>query len=147
MDQKATNDGTLKTYRAWQRYILKAKPKLTKGCTAQTLKLYCLAMAFHGRNGIGCYTSDAVIADEMCMYDARSVRPYRHEALRLGWFVWTGKTIGRSQVLDIAIPADEVGIDTNLSVPTTPVGNDEPKCNCIGCWQGTGCIMDDEPVD
>jgi hypothetical protein len=27
--------------------------------------------------------------------------------LRLGWFVWTGKKVGRSQVLDIAIPADD----------------------------------------
>jgi hypothetical protein len=73
MDQKATNGGTLKAYRAWQRYVLKAKPKLTKGCTKPTLKLYCLAMAFHGRNGIGCYASDAAIADEMCMYDASAV--------------------------------------------------------------------------
>jgi hypothetical protein len=132
MDQKASNDGTLKAKRAWERYILKAEPKLTRGCKKWTLLAYCFAMAFHGRNGIGCYASDSLIASELGMYDYRSVSPYRHEALRLGWFVWNGEKKGRAQVLDIAIPADaematKVATKPAETKPAEPVIPAEPK--------------------
>jgi hypothetical protein len=123
MDKKVSAQ-SFKTYRNWQRYILTAmtaKPKLTRGCVRPTLVAYCLAMASHGTNGIGCYASDPRIASELGMYDGRAVRPYRHEALRLGWFVRTGESKGRTQVLDIAIPADDAS-EQNCSVPTGSVG-------------------------
>lgn len=106
MDEKVSKT-SFKAYRDWQRYIRKAHPKLSKGLVKSKLLLYCLAMASDGANGIGCYTSDATIAEDCELYDARSVRPYRHEALRLGWLVWTGEMHGRAQVLNIAVP--EVG--------------------------------------
>lgn len=109
MDKKVSAD-SFKVYRNWQRYILKTHPKLTHGRIRPTLILYCLVMASHGTNGIGCYASNEKIAKEVGMYDGRSVKPYRDEALRLGWFVLTGESRGRVQVMDIAIPADGVAV-------------------------------------
>ena len=104
----------------WERYILNAEPKLSKGCTKSTLIAYCFAMAMKGTNGLGCYASDARIARELDKRQAKLVRPYRHEALRLGWFVWNGEMEGRSQKLDIAIPevVESAGqrITDNMSV-------------------------------
>lgn len=116
-----------------QRYILKTRPKLSAGCTRPTLLLYCFAMASHGINGLDCFASDATVAEELGMYDYRSVRPYRLEAVKLGWFVWTGKRHGRAKVLDISIPAD----DTLAGIPAKPAVTDaksKPGCNCFGCF-------------
>lgn len=115
MDQKVSRE-SFKAYRDWQRYILKAKPELTRGCTKSTLLAYCFAMASHGTNGLGCYASDATIAKELGKGQAKLVRPYRHEALRLGWFAWAGEARGRTKVLDIAIPADD-DTSTKVDVP------------------------------
>ena len=133
MDKRVTKE-SFAAKREWERYIKNAEPKLSKGLVKSTLFAYCVAMAIDGTNGLGCYTSDATIARQLGMYDARAVRRYRHEALRLGWFVWTGEMKGRSQVLDIAIPE----VDKNLSVSTNPVGNAEHDRNvtadrCAAC--------------
>jgi hypothetical protein len=143
MDEKVSK-ASFKAYRDWQRYIKRARPKLSKGLKKSTLVAYCLSMAVDGTNGLGCYTSDATIADELDMYDYKSVSPYRNEALRLGWFVWTGEMHSRSRVLDIAIPADDAMVSRETSnLPADPrrtiPADDEPKCNCYGCWKGTGC--------
>jgi len=92
-------------------------------------------MASHGTNGLGCYTSDAKIAGEIGMYEAKRVRPYRHEALRLGWFVSTGEHKGRAEIIDIAIPAD-AEMSTVVDVPTvTNAKHDGSKifADCPGC--------------
>lgn len=114
MDEKVSKQ-SFAAYCAWHKYIKNAEPKLTKGLVKSTLFAYCAAMAVDGTNGLGCYTSDATIARQLGLYDARAVRPYRHEALRLGWFVWTGEMHGRAQVLDIAIP-DGAAITDILTV-------------------------------
>jgi hypothetical protein len=106
MDEKVSKD-SFKAYRDWQRYILKTKPKLSPKIRRVTLIAYCLAMASHGTNGLGCYAGDGTVAEELGMYDSKAVRPYRHEAMCLGWFVWNGERRGRAKVLDIAIPADD----------------------------------------
>jgi hypothetical protein len=143
MDGKVSKE-SFKAYRDWQRYILRATPKLSEGCTKPTLIAYCFAMAFHGGNGIGCYASDARIAKELGMYDDRSVRPYRHEALRLGWFVWTGEKKGRTQVLDIAIPSDDAGGDFSprREVPsvTKPAVTEVPRVSADGHVYGADVV-------
>ncbi len=127
MNQKVTPE-SFKAYRDWGRYILKAKPKLGRGHTKATLIAYCFAMASHGTNGLGCYASDGVIAEELGMYDFRSVLPYRNEALRLGWFVWNGERRGRAKVLDIAIPADD---ETSINVDV-PAVTETPRVSADG---------------
>jgi hypothetical protein len=107
MDKQKVSKESFDAYRAWLKFIRKAHPKLSEGLVKSTLYSYCAAMASDGTNGLGCYTSDATIADDLELYDYRSVAPYRHEAMRLGWFVWNGERKGRAKVLDIAIPADE----------------------------------------
>jgi hypothetical protein len=145
MDEKVSKE-SFKAYRDWQRYILKSEPKLdgietksgTKGRTKLVLVAYCFVMASHGTNGLNCYASDAVIAKELGLYDYRSVRLYRLEALRLGWFAWTGEKKGRSQVLDIAIPADgERGENSSREVipaVTRPADTESPAVAEHDAW-------------
>jgi hypothetical protein len=135
MDQKVTPE-SFKAYRAWQKYMLATHPKLSNGCTEPTLKLYCFAMASHGANGLGCYASDAVIAKETGKNQAKLIRPYRHEALRLGWFVRTGGTKGRTQVLDIAIPAD---IESGTRIPIPAVA-ETPRVSADGHVSGAYAV-------
>ena len=110
MDEKTTKQA-FKEYRDWQRYILSSNPDLTKGRSKVILIAYCFAMTSHGTYGIGCYASDKLIAGELGMYDQRSVRPYRHEALRLGWLAWNGERKGRAKILSIAIPESKPADD------------------------------------
>ena len=130
MDEKVTRE-SFKAYRDWQRYILAAmttKPKLTDKCARPTLVAYCLAMATHGTNGLGCYASDARIARELGMYDYKSVSPYRNEALRLGWFTPNGKRHGRAKELDISIPSDSSEVTDTRHDSTAEVVADCPAC-------------------
>ena len=149
MDDKVSAQ-SFKTYRDWQRYILKSHPKLTKGCAKATLVAYCFAMSSHGTNGLGCYTSDAVIANELGLYDHRAVRPYRHEALRLGWLAWTGEMKGRSQVLDVAIPEENPGQDhirvtSKLAGASNVEHIDVPLLrHCPACKPNIGRMADSE---
>jgi hypothetical protein len=115
MDQKVTKE-SFKAYRDWQRHILASKPKLSNGIRRVTLIAYCLAMASHGANGQRCFASDATLAGEIGLNEAKRVLPYRHEAIRLGWFALTGEHKGRVKVLDIAIPEDaEMSVRPDLS--------------------------------
>lgn len=127
MDEKVTRD-SFKAYRDWQRYILKTKPELSKGCKRTTLLAYCFAMASHGTNGLGCHAGDGTVAEELGMYDSKAVRPYRHEAMRLGWFAWNGKRKGNAKVLDVAIPADE----EKLVRTEIPADDERPRVSADG---------------
>jgi hypothetical protein len=116
MDQKVSKE-SFKAYRDWQRYILKSKPKLSAKIRRVTLIAYCLAMASHGANGQGCFASDPTLAEEIGLNEAKRVAPYRHEAIRLGWFALTGEEKGRVKVLDIAIPEDDTLARIPADVP------------------------------
>jgi hypothetical protein len=131
MDQKVTPE-SFKAKRDWDSYILKAKPKLTKGCVKSTLVSYCFAMAEKGANGLGCFASDATIADELDLYDYRAVSPYRNEAMRLGWFVWNGKRRGRAKVLDITIPED----GESPEIRNSPADDAAPRVSADGHVSG-----------
>jgi len=121
MDQKVSKE-SFKAYRDWQRYILASEPKLSNGCTKATLVAYCFAMASHGANGQRCFASDATLAGEIGLNEAKRVLPYRHEAIRLGWFAETGEHKGRVKVLSIATPEDDAlaGIPADVPAVTKP---------------------------
>lgn len=104
-------------YKQWQKYILRTHPKLPDGYKRATLIAYALAMAIKGTNGLECYASDRVIAEELEMYRRDRVGDYRHLALELGWFVRTGKRKGRAEVLNISIPSETVSPETVTEIP------------------------------
>lgn len=135
MDEKTTKQA-FKEYRDWQRYILSSNPALSKGRSKVILLAYCFAMASHGTNGIGCYASDRVIARELGLYDFRSVLPYRNEAIRLGWFAWTGERKGRAKVLDIAIPDDKPADDESPEIRQSPMVDERPRVSADGHVRG-----------
>jgi hypothetical protein len=94
-------------YKRWQKYILDARPALSKGLTRPTLVAYCFAMAVHGTNGKGCFASDAAIGREIGISHRGIIGRYRVFAIDVGWFKRTGEHKGRAEVLDVSIPDTE----------------------------------------
>ena len=134
MNDKVTKE-SFTAYRNWQRYILATRPAIPpryEGCTRPTLLLYCFVMASHGTNGLGCFASDKTIAEEIGMYDFRSVMWYRRLAVDLGWFVWNGERRGRTKVLDIAIPKDEETTRRRVVSAEPKPAEDVPKVTDAG---------------
>jgi len=107
-----------KAYTNWQKHILATHPEMPKHRKRLTLIAYCLAMASHGRCGLGCFASDATIGKEIGIANRDIVGNYRRLALDLGWFARTGERRGRGEVLNIAIPAD---------IEKTPVIEDDTE--------------------
>jgi hypothetical protein len=127
MDDKVTKD-SFKAYRDWQRYILRTKPKLTSGIRRATLIAWCLAMASHGANGQRCFASDVTLANEIGLNESKRVAPYRHEAIRLGWFAETGEHKGRVKVLSIATPDGDASVSVTAEHDTSTAPFYCPAC-------------------
>jgi hypothetical protein len=120
------NAKTFDDYRAWVKFVMRAHPKMPARHNSDRLKLYCLAMAKDGGNGLGCYTSNATIAEEL-EWNRDTVTKYRRLAVALGWFKPNGERHGRAKELDIAIPRDEF---RSAPVPHDPLAFPE---HCQAC--------------
>ncbi len=105
MNENLKTPENFAAWMAWQKYILKTHPDLTgTKCERDTLIAYCFAMSTAGTCGLECFASDATIAKDLEKYRPDTIGKYRRLALDLGWFVPSGKRIGRSKLLNITIP-------------------------------------------
>lgn len=113
-----------RNYTDWQKYILETFPELPEadmhtsdttgkvyslgGYNRVTLIAYCLVQASHGRNGLGCFASDATIARELGV-NRSTIAKYHKLAVDLGWFVPNGQKRNRVESLDISVPTLDLG--------------------------------------
>lgn len=113
-------------YMRWLKYIHDDHPKLDKGISRTTLLAFCQALARSGTLGIDCFKSNRVIAEELEIIHREKLTAYRRFAVSVGWFVENGKRHGRVMGLDIAIPAEDSQVSTEvISNERQPVTHDQ----------------------
>jgi hypothetical protein len=104
MTSKLENFNSLSYYRKWQRFIDTDHPKLDPKCKRGMLLAFAHVTAKMDKsNGQNLYPGNQVIADALeCTRD--TVAQYKAEAIRVGWFEYTGTAVGRAKVFRICIP-------------------------------------------
>jgi hypothetical protein len=70
------------------------------------LLAFAWTFADKGDNGLNCFAGNGPISDQLeCTRD--TIGRYKSVAIDAGWFVGTGRKVGRSKVYDISIPSRE----------------------------------------
>lgn len=102
-------------YQRWQKALFAYDGPLPPKHTKVGLWAYCTAMAMQGTNGLGCRANDETIAHGLNWSSRQQAHKYKKLALKLGWFVWTGKYYKNKKILNINIPTIKTESPTLVS--------------------------------
>jgi hypothetical protein len=135
-DGRTITEQDFANYCDWTKRILACQVPYARGEPRKaSLLAFSFALASYGTVGLYCYASDETLADDLqCRRD--DAGRYRTKVLDLGWFTVV-KRIGRSTVLDIAVP----------DCPLT--GAIEPRANALirsGECPHTGTLPSNPPT-